>query len=92
MLPNNKYLVRKIGTNKTQVLHCMQRRQFTTRQPPDALRITSQDWKPDPEVSLKHDDLYARAWECDYEQPMLDAENNRATPPNSLEIPVQSIV
>ena len=29
-LPNNKYLVRKVGTNKTQVLHL---RQITHRQP-----------------------------------------------------------
>ena len=43
-------------------------------------------------MSLKHDDLYARAWECDYEQPIFDAENNNATPPNSTEIPVQSDV
>ena len=31
VLPNNKYLVRKIGSNKTQVLHHMRMRQFTPR-------------------------------------------------------------
>ena len=40
-------------------------------------------------MSLRHDDLYARAWECDYEQLIFDAENNNETPPNSTEIPVQ---
>ena len=40
-------------------------------------------------MSLKHDDLYARAWECEYEQPIIDAEIFNATPPNSTEIPVQ---
>ena len=30
VLPNNTYLVRKIGTNKTQVLHRMRMRQFTS--------------------------------------------------------------
>ena len=34
VLPNSIYLVRKIGTNKTQVLHRMRMRQFTPRQPP----------------------------------------------------------
>ena len=34
VLPNNIYLVRKKGTNKTQVLHRMRMRQFTPRQPP----------------------------------------------------------
>ena len=33
VLPNNKYLVRKIGTNKTQILHRMRLRQFTPCQP-----------------------------------------------------------
>ena len=41
-------------------------------------------------MSLKLDDLYARAWQCEYDQPSFDAENNNVTPPNSHEIPVQS--
>ena len=68
VLPNNNFLVRKFGTNKMHVLDSMRMRQFTPRQPPVNIRITPQKRKPDPEVSLKHDDLYARACECDYEQ------------------------
>ena len=41
-------------------------------------------------MSLKHDNLYARAWEYDFEQPIFDADNNNATPPSSHKIPVQS--
>ena len=41
-------------------------------------------------MSLEHDDLYARAWECEYEKPILDAEKNDATPPNLPEIPKQT--
>ena len=90
VLPNNKYLVRKTGTNKTQVLHQMRMRQFTPRQPPADIVVKPQDYKSDPEVSLHHDDLYARAWEYDFEQPMFDAENDKAAPPNLQEIPLQS--
>ena len=36
----NNYLVRKNGTNKTQVLHRMQMHQFTPRQTPPDIRIT----------------------------------------------------
>ena len=89
MLSNNNYLVRKVGTNKTQVSHRMRMRQLTPRQPPADIRITPQEWKPDPEVRLKQDDLYARAWECDYVQPIFDAENKNATP-NAHESPVKS--
>ena len=41
-------------------------------------------------MSLNHDDLYARAWEYEFEQPNFDAENDNEAPTNSQEIPVQS--
>ena len=63
VLPNKNYLVRKIGTDKTQVLHRMRMRQFTPRQPPADIRVNLHEYKPDPEVSINHDDLYARAWQ-----------------------------
>ena len=90
VLPNKNYLVRKIGTNKTQVLHRMRMRQFTPRQPPADIPIKPQGYKSDPEVSLHHVDLYARAWEYDFEQPIFDAEDDKAAPPNLQEIPLQS--
>ena len=30
-----------------------------------------------PQVSLKHDHFYARAWECEYEKPFFDAEKDK---------------
>ena len=90
ILPNNNYLVRKIGTNKTQVLHWMRMRQFTPRQPPADIPVKPQKYKSDPEVNFNHDDLYARAWEYDYGQPFFDAENKNTAPPNPQEIPVYS--
>ena len=65
VLPKNNDLVRKIGTNKTQVLDRMRMRQFTPQQPVPDIRIKPQKWKIDSEVSLKYDDLDGRAWECE---------------------------
>ena len=62
VLPNNNYLVRKIVTNKTQVFHRMRLRQFTPRQLVPDIQVTQCEKKPDPEVIIKHDELYARAW------------------------------
>ena len=90
VLPNNNYLVRKIGTNRTQVLHRMRMRQITPRQPPADVTVKHQGYKSDLEVSLHHDDLYARAWEYDFEQPIFDAENDNSAPPNLQEVPPQS--
>ena len=42
-------------------------RHFTTRQLPTDIRVKPQEYKSDPEVSLNHDDLYARACEYDFE-------------------------
>ena len=81
MLPNNNYVVRKIGTNKTQFLHRMRLRQFAPRQPIPDIPITPREWQPDPKVVITHDDLYARAWECEYDEPIFDSDyNNLATP------------
>ena len=73
-----------------QVLHRMRMRQFTTRQPPPDIAVKPQEYRSDHEVSLHHDDLYARAWEYDFEQPFFDAENDKVAPPKTQEIPLQS--
>ena len=70
----------------------MRVRQFRLLQSPAEIRITPRDFKPDPDVSLKHDDFYARAWEYDYEQAIFDAEKNNATPLKSTQISVHSDV
>ena len=41
-------------------------------------------------MSIEHDALYARAWECEYKRPTFDAENDNATPTNSPESAVKS--
>ena len=73
-----------------QVLHRMRMRKFFPRQPLPDIQITPKEWKPDPEVSIEHDGLYAIAWECENEKPILDAENDNAMPPNSPKNAIQS--
>ena len=90
VLPNNIYVVRKIGTNKTQILHRMRLGQFTPRQPIPDIPATPREWQPDPEVIIKHDDLYARAWECEYDKPIFDSDRDNLVSPNSPEVAVRS--
>ena len=89
VVPNNNYLVRKIGTNKTQILHRKRLRQFTPRQTIPDIPVTPREWQPDPEVIIKHDDLYARAWECEYDKPIFDSDRVNMVVPNSPEVRVQ---
>ena len=90
VLPNNKCLVRKIGTDKTQILHRMRLRQFTLRQPLSHIPLTQREWQPDPEVLITHDDLYARAWECEYDEPMFDSDYNNLAAPSPPKITLRS--
>ena len=90
VLPNNNYVVRKIGTNKTQILHRMRLRQFTPRQPIPDTPVTPRKWQPDPEVIIKHDDLNARARECEYDKPKFDSDRDNSVSPNSPEVTVRS--
>ena len=90
VLPNNNYLVRKIGTNKTQILHLMKLRQFTPRQSLSDIPVTQRDWQPDPEVVITHDDLYARAWECENDEPIFDSDHSNVAVPSPPEITVRS--
>ena len=90
VLPNNNYLVRKIGTNKTQILQQMKLRQFKPRQPLSDIPVTQREWQPDPEVVITHDDLYARAWECEYGEPIFDSDYNNLAPPSPPESTIRS--
>ena len=90
VLTNNNYLVRKIGTNKTQILHRMRLRQFTPRQPLPDVPVTQREWQPDPEVVITHDGLYARAWECEYDEPIFDSDHSILAVPSPPEITVRS--
>ena len=90
VLPNNNYLVRKTGNNRTQILHRMRLRQFTPRQPIPDIPITPRELQPDPEVVIKHDDLYARAWECEYDEAIFDSDYNNLATPSSLKITIRS--
>ena len=83
-------MVRKIVTNKTQILHRVRLCQFTPRQTIPDIPVTPGEWQPHPEVIIKHDDLYARTWECEYDRPIFDSDSDNLVTPNSPEITVQS--
>ena len=83
-------MVRKIGTNRTQILHRMRLRQFTPRQPISDIPVTQREWQPDPEVVITHHNLQARAWECEYDRPIFDSDYNKFATPNPPEITIRS--
>ena len=89
VLPNNNSLVRKNGTNRRQILHRRRLQQFTPHQPIPNIPIKPRECQPDPEVVIKHDDLYARAWECEYDEPIFENDYNILATPSSPEITIR---
>ena len=68
----------------------MRLQQFTPRQPLSDIPVTQREWQPDPEVVITHDDLYARAWECEYDEPIIDTDYNNLAAPSPPEITIRS--
>ena len=68
----------------------MRLRQITPRQPLSDIPVTQRKWQPDPEVVNTHDDLYARAWECEYDEPIFDSDYNNLAAPCPHEITIRS--
>ena len=62
---------------------------FTPKQPIPDVQTTSHEWKLDPEVIIKHDDLHARAWESEYETPVFDNGQHEPDSDNSHEVTVR---
>ena len=71
------------------MLHQMRLRQFTRRQSIPDVQITPCERKHEPEVIIEHDDLYARAWECEYEKSTFYSDYNNGVTSNSPEITVR---
>ena len=89
-LPNSKYLVCKISTNKTQMPYRMSSCKFTCRQPIPDVQSTPREKKPSPDLNIHHDDLFSRAQEHESKKLIFDSNKNRPNKPNSAHNWLQS--
>ena len=64
-LSNNKYIVRKLNTNKTQLLHRIRLRKYNPEKPPGDNYQEAQ-WQIDDNIVIPQDDLYTNAWEVEF--------------------------
>ena len=76
----------ELASKRRKFLNEKRLRQFTTRQTIPDIPVTTHEWQPDSEVVIKRDVLYARAWECEYDEPIFDSDYNNLVTPNSPEI------
>ena len=69
-MPNENYIVRRINTNKTQILHRIRLKKFIPNQPLED-NFREQRLQPDEEIVIPQDDLYVIAWETDFGEQLV---------------------
>ena len=80
-LPNNNYLIRKLQTNLTQILHRIRLRPFASSHKLPDISVAPKDFQQDTEVPIQHDDLFAMAWqELHQEHPTHTANSQPPEP------------
>ena len=71
VLPNNIYIVRKLNTNKTQILHRIRLRKYNPEKPPED-NCQETQWQIGDNIVVPQDDLYTTAWEAEFGGHLFD--------------------
>ena len=74
VLPNNNYIVRRLGTNKTELLHRISLRKFIPSAPIADNFVRETDMQKDDNIIVTHDDLYAHTWVTNCGTDLFDTE------------------
>ena len=74
VLPNGNYIVRRINTNKTQLLHRIRLKKFVPNQPLED-NFREQQLQSDEEIVIPQDDLYVITWETDFGEQLVTRGN-----------------
>ena len=71
ILPNNNYVVRKLNTNKTQILRRIHLRKYNSEKLPED-NYQEVQWQIDNKIVVPQDDLYTIALEADFGEHLFD--------------------
>ena len=74
-LPNNNYIVRRLNTYKTQILHQIRLKKFVPNAPLED-KYEEEKLQPDEEILIPQDDLYTISWEADFEYELFETTEN----------------
>ena len=70
-LPNNNYIVRKLNTNKTQILHRIHLRNYNPEKSAED-NYQEAKWQIDDNIVVPEDNLYTIAWEAEFGGHLFD--------------------
>ena len=86
VLPNENYIVRRVNTNKTQILHRIRLKRFIPNSPIEDI-CPEGNFQKDDNIVIPQDDLYTIAWESDFGDLPFDRPNEHnldADGPNDM--------
>ena len=73
-LPNENYIIRRLNTNKTQILHRIRLRCLSTN-PPSEDSFRHERLEKDEEITIPQDDLYTITWETNFGEQLAPRGN-----------------
>ena len=78
VLSNDNYIVRRLNTNKTQILHRIRLKKFVPNAPLEDT-YDGEKLQPDNEIVIPQDDLYTISWEVDFEYDLFEPRKENWT-------------
>ena len=78
VLSNDNYFVRRLNTNKTQILHRIRLKKFVPNAPLED-KYDGEKLQPDNEIVIPQDDLYTISWEVDFEYDLFEPRKENWT-------------
>ena len=90
VLSNNNYTIRKIGTRYTQTLNRIRIRPYVPEQRLPDVTVRTNEYLPDPDVQVSHNEWYAVSWEMDFGK-QIDEHEATSNAENDQQIITQEV-
>ena len=90
VLSNNNYTIRKLGTRYTQTLHRIRIRPYVPEQRLPDVTVRADNYLPDPDVKISHNEWYAVSWEMDFGK-QIDVHESRDNESNHQQPVTQEV-
>ena len=78
VLPNDNYIVRRLNTNETQILHRIRLKKFVPNTRLEN-KYAKEKLQPDDEIIIRQDDLYTISWEADFDYHVFEPRRDDNT-------------
>ena len=90
VLSNNNYTIQKLGTRYTQTLHRIRKRPYVPEQRMLDVTVRANEYLPDPDVKVSHNEWYAVSWEMGFGKQIGEHKTSKSTE-NNQNVEIQEV-